>query len=230
MKTSKYLIIGLVAFVLIAELVLCIDALSAKKSGKGRKNRYPTFEVVEKSKSIKPFSKIRVYSGGVDITVKKSDEYKMKLLFFKDSTVVFPEIKIENGELHLKALSNSVSQNIVLYTPTIDSIVAINKNRINLQGFKAPKLYVELSNGSSFRGDEESDIDNLKLKVLDSRADVYMKCDSLMLISNNSTIYVSKNQHKFIKAILTNKSRVSGGGFKSLTIENDGTSKYNLNN
>ncbi len=227
MKTSKYIIIAIVAFVLVAELILYIDAYDAHKNGR---NAYPnyTVEVDEQTQTVQAFNSIKVYPN-IDVKIKNAKEYKIKYTYYKDSTVTLPQYRIENNVLHIDTVPNN-NLNITLYAPEIKSIEGMSDNRIVLYSYSTHDLNILINKGRlRNHGRDTIKCSHLKIKAIDSRVSFYGKIevDKIEVDSDASNIHFNiRGRNKgSLKAILNNKSRMDTDSFSDMQIKRDTTSK-----
>ncbi len=225
MKTSKYLIIALVAFVLVAELIFSIDALNAAKNGR---NAYPDYikQVDEKLQIVPSFSGVKVYPN-INIEIKKAEEYKIEYTYYKDSTFVLPKYRIVNNVLHIDTIPNN-SLAITVYAPEINTIEGMVNNKVTLHTFSFSELNIEVNKGRvRDYGRDTIKCNQLKIKAVDSRINFYgtFDVDSVDLNLTHSSVHFEKGKKGTLKAVLNNKSRIETNGFSEMQIKKDVTSK-----
>ncbi len=226
MKTSKYLIIALVAFVLVAELIFSIDALNAAKTGR---NAYPDHikRAVSKKQDIQPFLKVKI-SPNIAVNIDKAEKYQIGFTCYKDSTVVLPKYRIENGVLHIDTIPKNRVISVTVYAPKIESIVGMEGNKLTLYDFSFSELNIDINKGRIWDyGRDTIKCKQLKIKAIESRVFLngMVDIDNVDLNLTHSSVHFEKGKKGTLRAVLNKRSRIDAHSFNNIQVQKDASSK-----
>lgn len=222
MKTSNYITLAFFTFLFGGIFVLFVGA-RIQYDGPNRA------EMISKEKSIEPFSVVVAESGTV-FTLKIGDP-KIVSSSYAD-TCFLPRYEVRNDTLILFPFTDGkTNQHLEVYCKSIHEIQGKENSDIRMHGVQDSSLLVSLDKARfSYNHDQNSRLGStVKLQASSSTVDIHSASFGRLDVQLNQTnVRAWDNSIESISGTMKNNSEINIQVLKSINLEADSTSTYNI--